>query len=319
MLKNSFLFFEYLKNVRHASVHTLRNYAIDLNRLKEFIEHEYKLISWLSHKITPYSSYFEAMPEDNPLFLKNISKQLIREFFCSLQLKEYEKSTIARILASIRSFFLFCMTNKFIEINPVFSIKGPKTSKKLPISLSYKQVEILLSQPDIETIKGFRDRAIMELFYSSGVRISELANLQLNHFYPDELLIKIRGKGKKERLIPITECATQWISLYLKHPKRHSLEFGEKKIIFLNSRGGPLTTRSIDRNFSYYLKLSGLSGKITPHTIRHTIATHWLENGMDLKTIQLILGHSSLSTTTLYTHISVDMKKQVYDKTHPRA
>ena len=137
-------------------------------------------------------------------------------------------------------------------------------------------------------------------------------------FYPDEFLIRVRGKGKKERVIPITKNAIDWIKGCLNHPEKVFIQ-QDPKAIFLNRHGTRLTTRSIDRNFEKYLVSSGLSGTITPHTIRHTIATHWLENGMDLKTIQTLLGHSCLATTTIYTQVSPKLKKEVYDRAHPRA
>jgi integrase/recombinase XerC len=156
----------------------------------------------------------------------------------------------------------------------------------------------------------------MELFYSSGLRLSELVALDRKKFDPKNLLLSVYGKGKKVRQTPITASAAKWIVDYLQHPERKEKE---PQAIFLNKWGSRLSARSVDRNFAAYLKASGLSDRITPHTIRHTIATHWLEQGMDLKTIQLLLGHSSLATTTIYTHVSPKLKREVYNKTHPRA
>ena len=156
----------------------------------------------------------------------------------------------------------------------------------------------------------------MELFYSSGLRLSELIGLNRRDFDAKNLVLNVFGKGKKQRQAPITETAADWIVRYLNHPER---EEKDPQAIFLNKWGTRLTPRSVDRNFAGYLKASGLSDRVTPHTIRHTIATHWLENGMDLKTIQMLLGHTSLATTTIYTHVSPKLKRAVYDKTHPRA
>jgi integrase/recombinase XerC len=162
----------------------------------------------------------------------------------------------------------------------------------------------------------------MELFYSSGLRISELVGLNKPDFDTVNLTLRVKGKGKKERVIPITKNAAAWINSYLNHPERamdsdrHQAEKNHDAI-FLNKWGERLSVRSVDRNFQFFLKQSGLASKATPHTIRHTIATHWLENGMDLKTIQILLGHSSLSTTTIYTQVSTKLKKVVYDKAHP--
>jgi integrase/recombinase XerC len=164
----------------------------------------------------------------------------------------------------------------------------------------------------------------MELFYSSGLRVSELVALNREDFEKENLLLKLQGKGKKERIVPITKNASEWIQAYLDHAERHQEIHGhmaqvDSQAIFLNRLGTRLTTRSVDRNFDRYLTASGLAGTVTPHTIRHTIATHWLDNGMDLKTIQVLLGHSSLATTTIYTQVSKNLKKKVHDEAHPRA
>jgi integrase/recombinase XerC len=197
-------------------------------------------------------------------------------------------------------------------------IDTPKRDRTVPHSLSYSQIEHFFNLPDISTFLGFRDRTIMELFYSSGLRVSELAGLNRSDFDKEELLLLVRGKGKKERIIPITENAAHWITSYLFHQERFAQQ-QDGKAIFLNRLGTRLTTRSIDRLFCYYLAKSGFADIITPHVIRHTIATHWLEQGMDLKTIQVLLGHSSMATTTIYTEVSSDLKKLVVAALHPRA
>ncbi|HNA61774.1 MAG TPA: tyrosine-type recombinase/integrase, partial [Rhabdochlamydiaceae bacterium] len=199
---------------------------------------------------------------------------------------------------------------------------APKLEKKIPAPLSREEIDRLFQQPDIQTFLGFRDRCIMELFYSSGLRISELVALSRSDFDAQNHTLRVKGKGKKERVIPITKSAAVWITNYLNHPERvldGESHFVQKDhdAIFLNKWGERITVRSVDRNFKLFLKQSGLSALATPHTIRHTIATHWLENGMDLKTIQTLLGHSSLATTTIYTQVSTNLKKDVYDKAHP--
>ena len=283
MLPEISQFITYMQVIKNASEHTLRNYLIDL----------------------------KALPD---LPLQDISRKTIRELIHELYQENLKKRTIARRLSAMRSFFTYCLREKLIHVNPMDDIQLPKLDRKIPTPLTYDQVKILFAQPDIEDILGIRDRAMMELFYSSGLRLSELAALDLQSLQLKECLVKVRGKGKKERLVPITEQARDWLERYITHFARPKSE-----TIFLNHRGGPLTTRSIDRNFQLYMKRSGLSGHITPHTIRHTIATHLLENGMDLKTIQQLLGHSSLATTTIYTQVSTKLKQEVYEKTHPRA
>lgn len=321
-------FLEHIKVVKNGSEHTVRNYSIDLNALKNYVE-----IEWMSdfnsdelpEKISyqePYS--VRSTTFDQHLELEKIDRKVIRSFLAWLNVNNQNKRTIARRLSSLRSFFRFCQMQNLIKVNPTEELDSPKLDKKLPVSLSYDQVRHLLDQPDTSFYLAFRDRAMMELFYSSGLRVSELVGLNRNDFDFVNLTVKLRGKGKKERIIPITKNAARWIKSYIEHAERHfdsNVHFAEKdkEAIFLNKHGSRISPRSVDRNFDFYLNQSGLSGCITPHTIRHTIATHWLENGMDLKTIQEILGHSSLSTTTIYTQVSTKLKKEVYDKTHPRA
>ncbi len=295
-------FLEHLNVVKNTSEHTVRNYSIDLNTLKSYLEKE----------------------SDSPLLIETIDRKRLRSFIAHLSAHNKSKATIARHISCLRSFFKYAFLQKLISINPIEDLESPKLDKKIPVSLSYEQVLRLFDEPDLSTYLGFRDRAIMELFYSSGLRINELASLNRNDFDPKSFLIKLKGKGKKERIVPITKNAADWILKYLNHQERHMVFQGhlaeaDPEAVFLNKLGTRLTTRSIDRNFEKHLTASGLSGHITPHTIRHTIATHWLENGMDLKTIQVILGHTSLTTTTIYTQVSTTLKKQTYDKAHPRA
>ncbi len=297
-------FLDYLKGIKDASEHTIRNYGIDLNAFKDYLESENL-----------------AFPDCD---LLKIDRKMIRGFLAWLKLNQQSKRTIARRLSTLRSFFRFALSQKIIPNDPTEELDHPKLERKLPVSLNYDQVVHLFEQPDLSSYLGFRDRTIMELLYSSGLRISELAALNRKDIDFDHFTVKLKGKGKKERVIPITKNAGDWIKQYLVHADRfygskiHSPQVDEEAV-FLNKHGTRITTRSIDRKFDEYLTQSGLSGKITPHTIRHTIATHWLENGMDLKTIQVLLGHSSLTTTTIYTQVSTKLKKKVYDETHPRA
>lgn len=290
-------FVSYLETVKGASRHTVRGYKTDF---------------------ASFATY------TTPKTLTDVCKRTVRRYLAHLHEEKASTKTILRRLSALRSLFNYALKEKWVSENPIEEIEGPKREKKLPVSIQYEQVEVLFSLPDIASYLGLRDRAILELFYSSGLRLSELAGLSRADFNEKEHLMTLFGKGKKQRIVPITETAAQWIKKYLGHPERH---LGSKEhrpeqdpdAIFLNKWGKRLSTRSIDRNFAAYLKRSGLSEKITPHAIRHTIATHWLEKGMDLKTIQMLLGHSSLSTTTIYTHVSSKLKREVYDKTHPRA
>lgn len=326
-IKTAYHFLNHLKTVKNASEHTIRNYAIDLNSLKDYLEKE---ILGTKQDDRPEKIYHEGNYQDRwqgkdaLLALDTITKQQIRSFLSFLTQQQSNKRTIVRRISSLRTFFKYAISQNLIAVNPVEDLEMPKLEKKIPASLSYDQVKTLLEQPDSSTYLGFRDRAIMELFYSSGLRVSELVALNRKDLDLKNLTIKLRGKGKKERIVPITKNAAEWLSNYLEHPERHLETEGhlpevDSEAVFLNKLGTRLTSRSVDRNFRKNLKQTGLSSNITPHTIRHTIATHWLEKGMDLKTIKVLLGHSSLSSTTIYTQVSTTLKKKVYDEAHPRA
>src|SRR3990167_7092351 len=286
-------FLSFLSLVKGASSHTVRAYQLDLDSLASFLKEE-KIVT-----------------------LSEITKSHFRRYLAKLYERGTSVATVLRRLSTYRSFYRFARKEKFVMESPFDEMESPKREKRLPVSVSYEQVQLLFSKPDVESLLGLRDRAIMELFYSSGLRLSELAGLNREDLNFKTTMIRVFGKGKKERHTTITKMACDWIKRYLLHPERERAN--EQQALFLNKKGSRITSRSIDRNFSRYLQESGLSEKITPHTIRHTIATHWLEKGMDLKTIQLLLGHASLATTTIYTHVSSKLKREVYDKSHPRA
>lgn len=320
----SYKFLEHLRAVQHASIHTVRNYCIDLNAFKLFLEKELLTaapVDLLPDKIwynRPYSQRSDG--RDSFLPIEKVDRLLLRRFLAYMHEREKSRRTLVRRLASLRSFFKFAHQEKYLSSNPMEELEGPRLEKTIPLTLSYQQVVHLLDQPTTSDYLGFRDRTIMELFYSSGLRVSELCGLDRSHFDAEQLLLTIMGKGNKPRIVPITRNAADWICRYLSHPERHltiNHHWAERdqEAVFLNRWGTRLTSRSVDRNFDRYLRQSGLSGKATPHTIRHTIATHWLENGMDLKTIGELLGHSCLSTTTIYTQVSTKLKKQAYDAT----
>ncbi len=281
-------FLEHLESVQGVSPHTLRSYLQDLHAFEKFTEHD---------------------------SLGAITKRHIRNFLADLNLRGFKKRTIVRRLSTLRTFFKFAMQHHMIDKNPLDGIESSKLDKPLPKALSYEQVQNFFSQPDTQVYLGLRDRAMLELFYSSGLRVSELAGINCEDFDLKSKRLRVRGKGRKERILPVTRNASDWILRYLSHPNRKPKD----NALFLNKLGTRITTRSIDRMFEKRLLQSGIAGKVTPHTIRHTIATHWLENGMDLKTIQALLGHSSLVTTTIYTQVSTRLKKEAYDKAHPRA
>ncbi len=303
-------FLHYLRYVRNSSEHTVRNYGLDLQVFQEYLGAS--------------APSAEGGGELDQVSVQQVDKRMIRGYLAALSAKSGAKRTVLRRLSSLRSFFKYLLKEKAIQENPLDEIDSPKLEKTIPVFMTYEQVLHLFDQPDTTTYLGFRDRCIMELFYSSGLRISELVSLNRSDFDGTNFRLKLMGKGKKQRGVPITQTAADWLNRYLAHPERYSdgeAHFAQidPEAIFLNKWGRRITVRSVDRKFEEYLNLSGLAGKITPHTIRHTIATHWLEKGMDLKTIQVLLGHSSLATTTIYTQVSSRLKREVYDKAHPRS
>lgn len=290
-------FLEELKVKKRYSEHTLRNYALDLKKFSLRLKNE---------------------------DISCVDKKWMRQFLFELGSEKKAKTTLHRHLSTLKSFFKFLSAHKIISKNPLESMSSLKIPKALPKAITYQELQKFLSLPDTSSYLGLRDKVIMELFYSSGLRLSELAELGISDLDLEARLIRVLGKGQKMRLVPITQSCKQWLETYLEDPRRH-LDCTEHKkqvdpeAVFLNKWGKKLTMRSIDRFFKEYLKGSGLAAKITPHALRHTIATHLLEQGMDLKSIQTLLGHTNLGTTTIYTQVSSKLKKEVYDKAHPRA
>lgn len=255
----------------------------------------------------------------NNLKIKNIeqaNKTTIRSFISELQQLGYKKNSIARKVNTLKIFFKFLVMKKLITQNPILYISNIKKEKILPSFMSKNEIEKLLSLIEPKDFFSSRDRAILELLYSSGLRISELAQLIENDLDLYEGLIRIvKGKGDKERVVPVGEIAIKFIKEYLKF--KYKIGF-TNKTLFLNKFGLPLSVRGIRKIISLWIKKASLYKKITPHTFRHTFATHLLEAGCDLRSIQEMLGHKSLSTTSIYTHLTLERLKKVYEEVHPR-
>ncbi|MFA5499984.1 MAG: tyrosine recombinase XerC [Candidatus Omnitrophota bacterium] len=282
-------FINYLKVEKNASGHTIKNYSIDLNSFFLFLEG--KDIAEVDHLT-------------------------LRRFLAQLRSKAYSKRTIARKLASLRSLFKFLYREGHIKSNPITAISSPKLDKKLPKFLDVGQVTRLILKPDTATIAGLRDRAILETLYSTGIRVSELVGLDTQDIDFISGVVKVFGKGSKERMVPIGEEALGAIRRYNnKKDKREKT----RDAVFLNNRGGRLTDRSVRRMLDKYIHACAIEEKISPHSLRHSFATHLLDRGADLRSVQELLGHMNLSTTQIYTHVTMDRLKAVYDKAHPRA
>ena len=252
----------------------------------------------------------------------DVTRLLLRKFLAFQKKQDYSKTTIARKFVSIRSFYKFLCREGILEFNPVESIRTPKLNRNLPEFMSINETETLLNIPDLNTLLGIRDSAIMETLYSTGMRVSELAGIDVSDIDFPGGVVKVKGKGKKERLLPIGNHALNAIHAYMdKRNSDSSLRVISRnsKALFLNNRGGRLTERSVARMLEKYVKKAGMSLKISPHTFRHSFATHLLDRGADLRSVQELLGHANLSTTQIYTHITTERLKEVYNKAHPRA
>ncbi|WLT01233.1 site-specific tyrosine recombinase XerD [Lactobacillus helsingborgensis] len=229
-------------------------------------------------------------------------------------------SSISRLISSLRKFYQWLVRQNIQKINPMLEIDSPKKRRSLPVALTVDEINHLLEQPNTNKKLGLRDRALLETLYATGIRVSELINLKFNDLHEELKLIKVFGKGSKERLIPISEVALSWIDSY-KEKVRDPLilKVGQNcDFIFLNSRGTALTRQAVWQIIKKYCNMAGIQKNVTPHTLRHTFATHLLENGADLRVVQEILGHSDISTTQIYTNLSQKHILQVYAKTHPR-
>jgi integrase/recombinase XerC len=281
-------FLIFLRSEQNVSPHTLRSYTRDL---------------------TDFLKFIDKKPKD----IDNLD---IRSFLASLHHSRLKKSSISRKLASIRSFFKFLHREGYVKKNPAKLVSSPKLPKELPRFLSIDEVFYLMESPQGDSFKPSRDKAILELLYSSGLRVSELTSLDMSDLDIKESLIRAKGKGRKERILPIGQKAMEALQNYL--PERMSLK-RKTAALFLNARGGRLTQRSVRRILLYYSRMINLDGDLSPHTLRHTFATHLLHEGADLRSIQELLGHSSLSTTQRYTHVDISYLTEVYDKAHPLA
>jgi integrase/recombinase XerC len=285
-------FIQYLKAERNASPHTLEAYNRDLQQFATFISKEF-----------------------GPAFrINQITHLHIRRYLAALH-KELSKSSIGRKLAAIRSLFRFLLRRGLLEKNPAELVSSPKREKKLPFHLDIDEVTTLIEAPAAIAPLSIRDRAILETLYSSGLRVSELTGMNIGGADLLAGSVRVVGKGGKERMVPLGSKAAKALEEYL--DLRGSRELNAP--LFLNSRGGRLTRRSVARIVDRYMMHLETMKKASPHTLRHTFATHLLEGGADLRSIQEMLGHASLSTTQKYTHVSIDRLLEVYDKAHPKA
>jgi len=300
-------FFEHLRYERNVSEHTLRNYASDLGQFYDYLA--------------------PADPQDpharREVDIKQIDHITIREWLSSLHTAQKKKTSVARKLAALRTFFQFLVREGIVQLNPAKLVSTPRLEKRLPVHLSVEDAIRFIETPDTETDLGKRDRAILELLYGTGVRVSELTKLDLSDVDFREKLVRVTGKRRKQRIVPFGEPALHALMGYLTvrnaFLQNAPLDERDSQAVFLNYQGTRITTRSVGRMVDkYIIQCAGLHN-ISPHALRHSFATHLLDSGADLRDIQELLGHARLSTTQIYTHVSMEKLIEVYDKAHPKA
>ena len=286
-------FIEYLKYQRNYSNFTCNNYKKDLNEYNSFI---------LSNKIN----------------YKNMDYNEAKEYVIYLNKKNDSKSTISRKLSSLRTFYKYLVLNNKVESNPFLLVSSPKKEKRIPKFINYNNMEEILNVPNIKTKEGQRERVILEVLYASGVRVSELVNIKLKDIDFSNKNILIFGKGSKERLVSFGDYALEYINLYLKEGRNLLLDGVKSDYLIVGKKSEKLTTRRVEQIVDDIIKRTSIKLNITPHMFRHTFATHLLDNGCDLLVVQELLGHASLSSTEIYTHVSNEHLREVYLKCHPR-
>lgn len=299
-------FLEHLRYERNLSEHTLRNYQSDLEQFHDYLA-----------PAAPRTGKRTEPP------LAEIDHITIRDWLGTLHAAQKQKTSIARKLAALRTFFQFLVREGMLEMNPAKLVSTPRLEKKLPKHLSIEEAVKFVESPNLETDLGKRDRAMLELMYATGVRVAELTKLNFAHVDFKNRLIRVTGKRRKERIVPFGEPALEALQVYLEIREGFLNEAPvserEPEALFLNYQGTRITTRSVGRMVEKYIRICAGRYDISPHALRHSFATHLLDSGADLRDIQELLGHARLSTTQVYTHVSMEKLIQVYDKAHPKA
>jgi integrase/recombinase XerC len=284
----------YLEAERNASAYTVRNYTTDLLHFFQFLRDK---------KISS---------------LKEVDKHVLRNYLSRLVERGFVKASIARKLSAIRSFYRYLLREEIVSISPV-SASSPKLDRRLPLFLTIGEMERLLEAPDLSSPVGQRDRALLELLYASGIRVSELVKLNREHIDLDSGEIRVRGKGSKERVVLMGKPAAEALSIYLSHGRPELLGKKRSSALFLNRYGERLPERRVQRILANYASITGIDKRVHPHMLRHTFATHLLDGGADLRVVQELLGHANLSSTQIYTHVTKSQARKVYLSAHPMA
>ena len=288
-------YLHYLKVERGLSENTIASYGIDLKLFLEYLR-----------------------KNDIPSF-KQVNKEVIVNYMQAEKNNNKANSSILRSVSSLRKFFQYLAQEKIIEKDPMLLIDTPKKKQHLPQVLTKEEVEKLLHSPNTGQVLGLRDRAMLELMYATGLRISEIINLKLEDLHLTMGTLQTLGKGHKERIVPVGDEAIKWINRYLEEARPKLLKQKRSNYLFLNFHGNNLTRQGVWKNLKAEVRKAGIQKNITPHTLRHSFATHILENGADLRIVQELLGHADISTTQIYTHLSNKQLADIYNRAHPRA
>lgn len=288
-------YLHYLKVERGLSENTINSYGIDLKLFLEYLREN-----------------------EIPSF-KQVNKEVIVNYMQSEKNNNKANSSILRSVSSLRKFFQYLAQEKIIEKDPMLLIDTPKKKQHLPQVLTKEEVEKLLRSPNTGQVLGLRDRAMLELMYATGLRISEIINLKLEDLHLTMGTLQTLGKGHKERIVPVGDEAIKWINRYLEEARPKLLKQKRSNYLFLNFHGNNLTRQGVWKNLKAEVRKAGIQKNITPHTLRHSFATHILENGADLRIVQELLGHADISTTQIYTHLSNKQLADIYNRAHPRA
>ncbi|HFD87255.1 MAG TPA: tyrosine recombinase XerC [Gammaproteobacteria bacterium] len=335
-------FLSYLVDERHFSPYTARCYGADLRQFLGYLTDELSIQTDLAAEQAEASRRLQLQasgqgsgavvgsiaPKTLTKAVCEIEVDTIRGFLAFLSEQNYSPSTMARKIATLRSFYKWAFRHGVVPANPMTLIRTPRQTKRLPKAITVEQVEMLLSAPDDTTTLGARDRAILETLYSTGIRVSELVGLNLEDLDESGEALRVKGKGRRERLVPLGSHALAALNHYIKTIKADPgfasvwtmpENPDQFRPLFVNKHGGRLSSRSVRRKLDKYLREVGLDPGISPHTLRHSFATHLLDNGADLRSVQELLGHQSLSTTQVYTHLTSQRLHETYDDTHPRA
>jgi len=288
-------YIRYLEVERHASPYTVRNYTHDLRHFLEFLNME------------------------NVATLEDVDRKLLRRYIASLQEQGFEKSSLSRKLSALRSFYFYLMQRNFTSSNPLLTVSSPKLEKRLPSFLSSNEVVRLLETPVTTSPQGQRDRAMLELLYASGLRVSEIVGLDLENVNIEAREVRVWGKGSKERMVLMGKPAATALDRYIIKGRRELQGNSSTNALFINRYGKRLSERFLQKAISRYALAAGLGKRVFPHMVRHSFATHLLDGGADLRVVQELLGHANLATTQIYTHVTQNQARKVYLAAHPRA